>query len=108
MQMMPQRSVPRISHQRSSLQPEVGTTGLPVGLEQLLPGAQSRDRRARAEPPGLHAQPAKVLGQVPQMGQLPVQHRPPALPADDEVPSRESPCSSTGSPAGSRLAASSA
>ena len=65
-------------------QADIGPARGPVGGQQLLARAQA-DRRARPEPPRLHAQPAKVLARAARVHLLPVDDRVQRLRADDQV-----------------------
>ena len=56
-----------------------------VGPEQLLEGAEAAHLAAAAEAPGRRTQPPDVLGRVAGVGQLPVEHAPQAVGADEEV-----------------------
>ena len=60
-----------------------------VGGEQLLAAAEPAGRVGRAEAPRPHAEPAEVLDRVAEVGELPVEHRPQPVRADDEVAGAE-------------------
>ena len=60
-----------------------------VGRRQLLAGGHAAGRQRRAEPPRPHAEPAEVLHRVAEVGQLPVEDRPQAVGADEEVAEAE-------------------
>ncbi len=62
---------------------------LGVARHQLGAGTETADGLRRAEPPGLGAQPAKVVHGVTAIGELPVQHPLQPVPAHDEVAGAE-------------------
>ncbi len=61
------------------------TSGRGVGLEQLGQLSETAHPAGPTEPPGSRAQPAEVLGRVPCVGKLPVEHGPQALRPDEQV-----------------------
>ena len=60
-----------------------------VGREQVVPLAEAADGAGSAEAPRPDTQPAEVLHRVTEVRQLPVEDRPKAFGADDEVPVAE-------------------
>ena len=61
-------------------------TGLLVGTEQLLTGSAAERRSIDgAEAPGPYAHPAEVLGAVPGVHRLPIDHSAKPLLTDDQI-----------------------
>src|SRR5580704_3443396 len=57
-----------------------------IAGEQLLARTETADRLVDlAEAPGVDANPAEILHGIAEMRELPVQHRPHAVGADDEI-----------------------
>ena len=63
--------------------------GRGVRAEQIVEGAEAADLAVTPEAPGRRAEPPDVLGRVTGVGELPVEHAPQALGADQEVPATE-------------------
>ena len=79
------------SHRAVQLPPPLGglvrgsAAAVGVARHQVGAGPETADRRRRAEPPGLGAQPAQVLHRVAAVRELPVQHAAQPVLAHDEV-----------------------
>src|SRR6516162_8767505 len=68
-----------------SLEGDRRTAGRLVGGEEVRDSTEAAHLAGTAEAPGRRTQPADVLGRVPRVGQLPVEHAAQALSTDEEV-----------------------
>src|ERR1700675_4970953 len=62
------------------------TAGCLISRKQILARTETADRFINlAKAPGIDADPAEILHRVAEMRELPVQHRAPAVGADDQI-----------------------
>ena len=83
--MIPQRRLPKISHQRTCAGIDLAAARRLVAGEQVLARAEAAHRRIGAEAPRVDADPAQVLHRIAQVRALPVEHGAQAVGADHDV-----------------------